>query len=66
LEVDLAEFSLSKRTAAIYSRIGSAKLNGIDPEPYLRGALTGVAGPPVSRINELLPWNSAPQLAPLT
>ena len=29
-----------ERAAAIYSLIGSAKLNGIDPEAYLREVLT--------------------------
>lgn len=45
------------RAAAFYSLIGSAKLNGLDPELYLRMALTQIADHSVSRINELLPWN---------
>jgi transposase len=50
------------RAAAIYSLLGSAKLNHIDPELYLRYVLERIADYPINRIHELLPWNLAPHL----
>jgi transposase len=46
-----------ERAAAIYSLIGTAKLNGIDPEACLRYVLIHIADHPINRIDELLPWN---------
>jgi transposase len=46
-----------QRAAAMYSLIGSAKLNGLDPEAYLRSVLGRIADHPINRIQELLPWN---------
>jgi len=51
-----------ERAAAIYSLIGSAKLNGLDPELYLHTVLGQIADHPVNRIADLLPWNVAPSL----
>jgi transposase len=48
-----------ERAAAIYSLIGTAKLNGIDPEGYLRHVLAKIADHPINRIEELLPWSIA-------
>jgi len=49
-----------ERAAAMYTLIGSAKLNGIDPEAYLSEALRRIADHPINRIEELLPWNLLP------
>jgi transposase len=46
-----------ERAAAMYSLIGSAKLNGLDPESYLRHVLERIADHPINQIAELLPWN---------
>jgi transposase len=54
-----------ERAAAIYSLIGSAKLNGIDPESYLRYVLTHIAEHPINRIDDFLPWNLSPRLQPV-
>jgi len=48
-----------ERAAAMYSLIGSAKLNGLDPEAYLRHVLDRISDHPINRISELLPWNVA-------
>ncbi len=45
------------RAATFYTLIGTAKLNGIDPEAYLRYLLTHIADHPVNRLDQLLPWN---------
>jgi hypothetical protein len=49
-----------ERAAAIYSLLGSAKLNGIDPEAYMTTVLRRIADYPINRIEQLLPWNLFP------
>jgi hypothetical protein len=51
-----------ERAAAIYTLIGTAKLNGLDPEAYLRHVLECIAEYPINRIEELLPWHVAEHL----
>ena len=51
-----------ERAAAIYSLIGTAKLNGVDPEAWLRHVLTNIADHPVNQVDDFLPWNCAAQL----
>ncbi len=48
----------------IYTLIGTAKLNGINPQHYLRYVLERIADHPINRIDELLPWAVADQIAP--
>ena len=55
-----------ERAAAIYSLIGTAKLNGIDPQAYLRVVLEKIADYPISHIADLLPWNLVAKLEPIS
>ena len=48
-----------ERAAAIYTLVETAKLNGLDPEAYLRDLLGRIADHPINRIAELLPWHIA-------
>ena len=54
-----------ERAAAMYTLIETAKLNGLDPEAYLREVLGRIADHPINRITELLPWNLSPRSATL-
>ena len=55
-----------ERAAAIYSLIGTAKLNGIDPEAYLRYVIAHINEHRVNKVAELLPWNVAAKLPRFT
>ncbi len=46
-----------ERAAMMYTLIECAKMNGLDPEAYLRQVIARIANHPARRIGELLPWN---------
>lgn len=43
--------------AAIYSLIGTAKINGVDPESWLRHVITHIADHVINRVDDFLPWH---------
>lgn len=51
-----------ERAAAIYSLIGTAKLNGFDPEAWWRYVRAHIADHPVNQVDDFLPWSCAAQL----
>jgi transposase len=54
-----------ERAAAIYSLLGTAQLNGLNVEAYLRHVLERLPDHPVNRVDELLPWAIAAELPSL-
>ncbi|MDQ2948259.1 MAG: IS66 family transposase [Acidobacteriota bacterium] len=50
-----------QRAAAMYSVIVTCKMNGVDPQAWLTDVLSRIATHPAHRLDELLPWNWAPQ-----
>ena len=49
------------RAAAMYTLIGTAKLNNVDPQAWLAHVLDRIAETPQTRLDELLPWNWVPE-----
>ena len=48
------------RAAAFYTLIGTARMNGIEPEAWLTDVIARIGAHPINRLAELLPWNWSP------
>ena len=46
-----------ERAAVMYTLIGTAKLNDVDPQAWPADVLERIAEQPQTRLHELLPWN---------
>jgi transposase len=49
-----------ERAAAFYTLIRTARLNGVDPEAWLKDVIARIGAHPINRLVELLPWNWSP------
>lgn len=49
-----------ERAAVMYTLIGTAKLNDVDPQAWLADVLARIAEMPQNRLHEILPWNWKP------
>ena len=47
-----------RRAAIAYTLIETAKMNGLNPEAYLRDIIGRIAEHPIKKIDELLPWRT--------
>ncbi len=54
-----------ERAAAIYRLLGTAQINGLNVEAYLRHVLERLPDHPANRVDELLPWAIAAGLPSL-
>ena len=54
-----------ERAALIYSLIGTARLNDINPQDYLTYVIERIADHPINRVGELLPWQVSAKLEAL-
>jgi len=48
------------RAAAFYTLIGTARMNGVEPEAWLTDVIARIGAHPINRLAELLPWNWQP------
>jgi transposase len=48
-----------ERAATFYTLIRTARLNGVEPEVYLRQVLACIGEHSINRLDQLLPWNIA-------
>ena len=46
-----------ERAAVLYTILGTAKLNDINPNQYLTAVLKRIGQHPINKVDELLPWN---------
>ena len=46
-----------ERAAVMFTLIGTARLNDIDPQAWLADVLARIADHPAQKLDELLPWN---------
>jgi transposase len=53
-----------RRAAQFYTLIESAKLNGVNPNAYLKHVLTALPSARAKHLDALLPWNCQPQPEP--
>lgn len=53
---DLTPAASAPRSSTIFH---TARLNGLEPEAYLRDLRTRIGEHPINRLDELLPWNIA-------
>lgn len=47
-----------ERAAVLYSLIGTCRLNGVDPEAWLRYVIGHIQDWPANRVHELMPWKA--------
>jgi hypothetical protein len=52
------------RAASRYTIVQTAKLNGVNPEAYLKDTLAKIAeGHPINKLDQLMPWQMSPPAA---
>lgn len=54
---DVISYHSERPPQTAWNLLNTAKLNGLDPEVYLRHGLSKIADHPVNRVDEFLQWN---------